>query len=73
MFTIRFNCHGQIEYKSYSCRSYVVEQGDEGGMVVRMSFPDGEVIQETVGGRSPYCIAYVTNSESRTIDVVRGG
>jgi len=36
-----------------------------------MHFPDGEMYEEQVGAKTPYDVAYVTNVESRTIDVVK--
>lgn len=74
MFTIRFNCHDADEgekYKSYACRAYFVRHAQDGEATVRMTFPDGESYEEQVGPDAPYGIAYVTNAESRTIDVVR--
>lgn len=37
-----------------------------------MDFPDGESHTVAVGDNTPFGIAYVTNGDSRTIDVVRG-
>lgn len=75
MFTIRFNCHDQPDeqpkYKSFSCRAYFVRHGGDGEATVRMHFPDGEFYEEQVGPKAPYGIAYVTNTDSRTIDVIR--
>lgn len=72
MFTIRFNMRSQGQYKSYTCRAYsVCHNPDRGEAIVTMEFPDGQYIEAVVGGPSEYSIAYVTNSESRTIDVVR--
>lgn len=75
MFTIRFNCHEQPaetpKYKSFSCRAYFVRHDGAGEATVRMHFPDGEHYEEQVGPDAPYHIAYVTNSDSRTIDVIR--
>jgi hypothetical protein len=36
-----------------------------------MHFPDGEFYEEQVGPLAAYGIAYVTNADSRTIDVIR--
>ena len=76
MFTIRFNLHTQGEeapkYISYSCRAYYVSHNASGEATVRMHFPDGEHYEEQVGDEAPYAVAYVTNPDSRTIDVVRG-
>lgn len=76
MFTIRFNLHRQGEeppkYISYSCRAYYVSHSPEGEATIRMHFPDGEHYEEQVGDHAPYAVAYVTNPDSRTIDVVRG-
>ena len=72
MFTIRFVHHNeQDRYKSYSCRAYDVRHNDRGEATVRMYFPDGEHYEEQVGAQTPYAVAYVTNLDSRTIDVVR--
>lgn len=72
MFTIRFNSHESPDvYKSYSCRAYFVSFDFEGEAVVRMEFPDGTSHVENVGDKTEYEVAYVTNSDSRTIDVIR--
>lgn len=72
MFTIRFVQHEDKEkYKSYSCRAYDVRHSGTGEATVRMHFPDGETYEEQVGSETPYDVAYVTNLDSRTIDVVR--
>lgn len=71
MFTIRFNCHQpSTVYKSYSCRAYSVKHGN-GEARVLMQFPDGELFEEQIGDEAPYGVAYVTNIDSRTIDVIR--
>jgi hypothetical protein len=36
-----------------------------------MQFPDGELFEEQIGDEAPYGVAYVTNIDSRTIDVIR--
>lgn len=71
MFTIRFNSHDSDQYKSYACRAYYVSHDGTGEAHVRMTFPDGDVYEEQVGPKAPYDVAYVTNTDSRTIDVVR--
>ena len=75
MFTIRFNLHEQKDapkkYISYSCRAYYVSHKADGEATVRMHFPDGEHYEEQIGPVAPYAVAYVTNSDSRTIDVIR--
>lgn len=75
MFTIRFNLHQQPDepkkYISYSCRSYFVKHNGYGEASIRMYFPDGEYRDEAIGAETPYDVAYVTNTESRTIDVIR--
>lgn len=72
MFTIRFvKHHNKDEYKSYACRAYDVRHTDEGEARIMMHFPDGEMYEEQVGPDTPYDIAYVTNIDSRTIDVIR--
>ena len=72
MFTIRFVIHGDKgRYKSYSCRAYDVRHDGTGEATVRMHFPDGEMYEEQVGSETPYEVAYITNLDSRTIDVVR--
>jgi hypothetical protein len=72
MFTIRFVQHDDKErYKSYSCRAYDVHHDGTGEAIVRMHFTDGELYEEQVGPETPYEVAYVTNVDSRTIDVVR--
>jgi len=70
MFTIRFNQHHGDGYTSYSCRAYRVKT-TEGEAEIHMTFPDGEMHVEQVGENTPYDVAYVTNGDSRTIDVVR--
>lgn len=72
MFTIRFNSHDSKDvYKSYACRAYYVRHAPDGEATVRMHFPDGEYYEEQVGDNTPWGVAYVTNIDSRTIDVVR--
>lgn len=72
MFTIRFNTHQSSDvYKSYSCRAYFVTHTDAGEARIRMDFPDGSNYEEQVGPDTPYDVAFVTNGESRTIDVIR--
>lgn len=72
MFTIRFvQHHDKDRYKSYSCRAYDVRHDGTGEATVRMHFPDGEMYEEQVGPETPYDVAYVTNIDSRTIDVVK--
>jgi len=72
MFTIRFvQHHDKDRYKSYSCRAYDVRHDGTGEATVRMHFPDGETYEEQVGPETPYDVAYVTNIDSRTIDVVK--
>lgn len=76
MFTIRFIQHeggNDTKYKSYTCRAYSVNHNSDGEAKVKMelSGTDEPFIEEQVGDLSPYRIAYVTNSESRTIDVIR--
>lgn len=72
MFTIRFVQHENADkYKSYSCRAYDVRHDGTGEATVRMHFPDGETYEEQVGDQTPYTVAYITNVDSRTIDVVR--
>lgn len=72
MFTIRFVKHEDTDlYKSYSCRAYDIRYNEDGDARVRMHFPDGENYEEQVGDTHAYGVAYVTNMDSRTIDVVR--
>lgn len=72
MFTIRFvQHHDKDRYKSYSCRAYDVRHTDDGEARVTMHFPDNETLEEQVGPETPYDVAYVTNIDSRTIDVIR--
>jgi hypothetical protein len=71
MFTIRFVTHDGERYQSFACRSYFVRHNGEGIATVRMHFPDGEYQEETVGDTEPWGVAYITNADSRTIDVVR--
>lgn len=72
MFTIRFVSHDDKDvYKSFACRAYFVRHDGTGEATVRMHFPDGEFYDEQVGPEANWGVAYVTNTESRTIDVVR--
>ena len=71
MFTIRFNHHDGDGYKSYSCRAYRVSNEEAEASVI-MDFVDGESHTVQVGDKTPFGIAYVTNGDSRTIDVIRG-
>ncbi len=72
MFTVRFiSHHSKEQYKSYACRAYNVRHTDSGECRLTMWFPDGESYEEQVGPDAPYETAYVTNLDSRTIDVLR--
>lgn len=71
MFTIRFNAHESGSYLSVSCRSYYVVRYDNGSARVEMEFADGKGHQAECVGPSDWAVAYVTNAESRTVDVVR--
>lgn len=71
MFTIRFNRSYGDGYTSYSCRSYEVVAGKEDDTALVMTFPDGEVFTERLGSAHEFGVAYVTNNDSRTIDVIR--
>ena len=70
MFTIRFNQHHGDGYTSYSCRAYRM-QTDADTATVTMTLPDGEERTESVGDAHEHEVAYVTNGDSRTIDVIR--
>jgi hypothetical protein len=71
MLTIRFNHHDGDGYKTYACRAYRVSNEETEAKVV-MEFADGEQHEIQVGDNTPFGIAYVTNGDSRTIDVIRG-
>ena len=71
MFTIRFVRHDK-SYKSYAVAQYQVEQG-LGCMSVAMSrtLEDDSSSCKHVGPEEEFEIAYITNINGRTIDVVR--
>ena len=69
MFTIRFNSRG-ADYTSHSCRSYHVEQALDEAKVTLVVDDDVSYVV-SVGEAHEYKIAYVSNMDSRTIDVIR--
>lgn len=70
MFTIRFTQHHGDGYTSYSCRSYRVKTTEDKSEI-EMTLSDGEQCSEQVGENAQFGTAYITNLDSRTIDVVR--
>jgi len=72
MFTIRF-VRTDRDYKSYSVVSYEVSRGTNGGACVEMSrkLNGQDSFGEYVGEGETYEIAYITNLDGKTIDVVR--
>ncbi len=72
MFTIRYNQHGS-GYKAYSVTTYEVSHAEDGEARVSMSrkLNGQDEYVEYVGDRAPYAVAYITNLEGKTIDVVR--
>ncbi len=72
MFTVRF-VRRDKSYKSYAVVQYQVERGPENRVSVEMSRTlDGDSCHyEHVGPEEEFEIAYITNINGRTIDVVR--
>ena len=71
MFTVRFVRRDKT-YKSYAVVQYQVEQGPECISVEMSRTLDGDSCHcEHVGPDEEFEIAYITNINGRTIDVVR--
>lgn len=72
MFTIRYNRHDS-SYKSYSVITYDVSHELDGEARVSMSrkLNGQDEYIEYVGNKAPFAIAYVTNLDGKTIDVIR--
>lgn len=72
MFTIRF-VRPDRDYKAYSVVSYDVKRGSEHAEVEMSRKLNGQdSFTEYVGADERYEIAYITNLDGKTIDVVRG-
>lgn len=72
MFTIRYNRH-DAGYKAYSVTTYQVEHAQDGEAKVSMSrkLNGQDEYIEYVGNQAPFSVAYVTNLDGKTIDVIR--
>lgn len=72
MFTVRF-IRPDRDYKSYSVTNYEVSRESNGEARIELSrkLNGKDAYTEFVGEDSPFCIAYVTNLEGKTIDVIR--
>ncbi len=72
MFTIRFIEPDGV-YRSYSVVSYEVQRTQEGNAQVSLSrkLNCQDSVSEFVGATEQFDVAYITNTEGKTIDVVR--
>ena len=72
MFTIRFIRPDQ-GYKSFSVANYEITRDQCSNVKVTMSRKPGgqDSFSEYVGADEDYDVAYVTNPDGRTIDVIR--
>ncbi len=71
MFTIRF-VRPDKSYKSCAVVQYQVVQGSGSvGVAMSRTLDDGSDYLEHVGSEEEFEIAYITNINGRTIDVVR--
>lgn len=72
MFTIRFNQHDG-GYKAYSVSTYIVTRESSAEVRVAMSrkLNGQDEYIEYVGDHAPFAVAYITNLDGKTIDVIR--
>ena len=72
MFTIRFVQPDGV-YRSFSVVNYQVSRDPDGSVEVSMSrkLNCQDSVSEYVGPNEDYDVAYITNMEGKTIDVVR--